>query len=425
MKFKWYQLDRQFLFYQILGFSEKDSSVILKTVQEYTLLGDANRGRGVQSLNRRIIFIVIAIIICVSSFSLRFQQINSAQYCDEMVYIKLANILASGHLASSSSYYSVYVNHNALLSLPNQAQIVEPWFDHPPFFSIIDIPFWFAGLPKLLPILLGALSTLLIMYLLRQNKVLAILAGAIFAVYPFAVQLNGMMLLDNGAIFFFLLTLALTSKYEKNKSDLALLLAAFSAGLSFLCKEIGVYAILFMFLYVLYTRKTIKATTALKATLIPIAVASTWVIFGLLSNPSLFLDIIATQLNHITGQIGYQALLTTSVSGFSFVPVTSGEVVVQFGSVNGLLLFSWICLGILLFDSGHKIVRIGILSILVTLFVMKYAWFFTWVAIYPFFAIAIASVIYTVGLKTISIVHPPQVPDNGASKPTSPVSCSN
>jgi 4-amino-4-deoxy-L-arabinose transferase-like glycosyltransferase len=342
-----------------------------------------------------------------------------------MVYIKLANILASGHLASSSSYYSVYVNHNALLSLPNQAQIVEPWFDHPPFFSIIDIPFWFAGLPKLLPILLGALSTLLIMYLLRQNKVLAILAGAIFAVYPFAVQLNGMMLLDNGAIFFFLLTLALTSKYEKNKSDLALLLAAFSAGLSFLCKEIGVYAILFMFLYVLYTRKTIKATTALKATLIPIAVASTWVIFGLLSNPSLFLDIIATQLNHITGQIGYQALLTTSVSGFSFVPVTSGEVVVQFGSVNGLLLFSWICLGILLFDSGHKIVRIGILSILVTLFVMKYAWFFTWVAIYPFFAIAIASVIYTVGLKTISIVHPPQVPDNGASKPTSPVSCSN
>jgi hypothetical protein len=321
---------------------------------------------------------------------MRMEQIGSTEYVDEQIYVKLARFIANGHLASSSSLIDVYISHDAILNVPNEIEIVEPWFDHPPFLAILDVPFYIMGVPRLLPILLGVLSTFLIMYLLRENKIESLLAGVIFAVFPFAVQLNSMMLLDNGSSFFFLLTMALTLKYDKDKSEILLILAGVSAGISFLCKETGVFSILFLLLYTILSGMPTRHFKALKAFLISVGISSVWIFVGLLLNHALFIDMIDTEL-HLSslGTKGYSPILNSAVRDFT---ITTPEFIM--GDVSFLLLFSCICLGILMFDRGHKLIRIGLASFLLTHIIMKYAWFQTWIAIYPFLSIAIAYVMY-------------------------------
>ncbi len=344
----------------------------------------------IDKLKDRRLFFVLVFSICVVSFYVRIERIGSAEYIDEQIYVKLARFLANGHLASSSSLLDIYTRHGALLIVPNEAEIVAPWFDHPPFFAILDVPFWLLGVPRLLPILLGALSTYLVIYLLRENRIESLLAGIIFAVYPFAVQLNSMLFLDNGSSFFFLVTLALTSKFDKDKSEVFLILAGVSAGISFLCKETGAFSILFLLLYMILFRKSMERFKVLKAFLISVGIAAVWLVFGLLLNHALFIDIIGAELNlSFLSQDGYQAILNSAVRDFSIT--TPGFIM---GDVSFVLLFSWISLGILLFERGHKLIKIGVSSFLITHIIMNYAWFQTWIGIYPFFSIAIAYVIY-------------------------------
>ena len=356
------------------------------------------------SINRlkdKKLFTVLVIVICIISFYLRIERIGETEYVDELIYVKLARFLANGHLASSSSLFDVYAQHGALLIVPNEVDIVAPWFDHPPFFAMLDVPFWVLGAPRLLPILLGVLSTFIVMYLLRENKIESLFAGLIFAVYPFAVQLNSMMFLDNGSSFFFLVTLALTSRFDKNKSQVLLMLAGVSAGVSFLCKETGVYSIVFLLVYLFASRKSISRFKALRAIMIAIGIASFWFVIGLILNSSLFVDIITAQFQRSSGSPNiYQALLNTSVLDFS---ITLEEFISR--NVSFILLFSWICLGIFVFDPKHKVIKLGVLSFILTLVVLRYAWFFTWIGIYPLFSIAIAYVLYRSVHYSSSYVH--------------------
>ena len=173
------------------------------------------------------------------------------------------------------------------------------------------------------------------------------------------------------------------------------MLAGVSAGISFLCKEIGICSILFLLLYSVFSRKSIGRLEKVKASLVSIGIGSSWFVSGLLSHHQLFIDILTIQLQRSTiAQTGYQAVLNTAVREFSY---NSTDFIM--GEVSFLLLISWICLGIFIFGRGYKIVKIGLLSFLITLAVMKYAWFFTWIGIFPFFSIAIANVIYNLFQK--------------------------
>lgn len=147
-------------------------------------------------------WVVPVMAVFLLSLWVRVERINSDWYIDELIYVKLSRFLVNGHLASSSSYYSVYLAHNATLSWGTEVEIVEPWLDHPPLFSILTIPFWVAGLPRLLPIFLGTGSTLMVIYLMRKRPYEALLSGVVFSLFPFAVDLNAMMFLDNGSSFF-------------------------------------------------------------------------------------------------------------------------------------------------------------------------------------------------------------------------------
>ncbi len=337
-------------------------------------------------LRNKKIFWILIIIISIISFSLRYANINAPQYVDETTYIILAQSLSTGHLATQSSFTNVYNSTGlATISLNNGLIIVEPWFDHPPFFSILDIPFLIFGAPRLLPIILGALSTFLIMYLLRNNAVESILAGFIFAVFPFAIQLNSMMFIDNGSTFFFLLTIALTSMYEKRKMERILILAGISAGISFLNKELGVFAILYFLFYLIATRSFKKNY---KWLILAIGVASSWFIMGLSINSQLFLTIFTTQFGRTSLSYNLQHIFYTALSNFSYDYNNF-----YIGSTSLLLVLSWIAVVGFVFIKGHKLIKIGLLSFVITMAIIRYAWFYTWIAMYPFFAIAIASCI--------------------------------
>ncbi len=96
----------------------------------------------------------LVIVILIVSFSVRYASANSPQYVDENTYLTLANSLKNGHLAAQSSYWTVYNSTGATLTWGNYGPTVEPWFDHPPFFAILDIPFLILGFPRLLPIII-------------------------------------------------------------------------------------------------------------------------------------------------------------------------------------------------------------------------------------------------------------------------------
>lgn len=312
---------------------------------------------------------------------------NSYWYIDELIYVKLSRFLASGHLASSSSYYSIYLAHNATLPWGTEVQIVQPWLDHPPLFSILAIPFWLAGLPRLLPVLLGSGSTLMVVYLMRKRRYEALLSGLVFSLFPFAASMNAMMFLDNGSSFFFLLTMSLTSRYEEDKSNVFLILAGISAGLSFLSKEFGVYSIIYLFFYLLLARRLFKGSRALLAA---VGIASIYFVGGFLLNSGLFIDILNAQAIVTSGVRTYpgQSLWNTALRDFSFDQ--NGFVL---GDISLLLLASWVSLGVFLGGSKNRIVKLGIFSFLLTIIAVRYFWFYSWIAIYPFFSLALAHVI--------------------------------
>lgn len=328
------------------------------------------------------IFWILVIAITILSFSLRYTNINSPQYVDETTYAILTHSLSNGHLATQTSFPGAYNSAGATISLDKGIVIVEPWFDHPPFFALLDIPFLIIGIPRLLPIILGAFSTFLIMYLLRKNSYESILAGSIFAVFPFAIQLNSMIFIDNAASFFFILTIALTSLYQEKKLEKILILAGISAGLSFLSKEIGIFAILYFLLYLIYSHSFKRHY---KWLFLAIGVASSWFIIGLLLNSEVFFAIITTQLGRTNAGNNYIQLFTTAISNFSYNYDNF-----NIGSISPILILSWIAVGTFAFSKGHQLIKLGLLSFIITLAILRYAWFFTWITMYPFFAIAIA-----------------------------------
>jgi 4-amino-4-deoxy-L-arabinose transferase-like glycosyltransferase len=195
-----------------------------------------------------------------------------------------------------------------------------------------------------------------------------------------------MLFLDNGSSFFFLLTIALTSRHEEKRSSWLLLLAGVSASLSVLCKEVGVYSILYILLYLVSLRKPLKDY---KALVLALGIASVYPISGLIINKNLFLAVVTNEVNMANTTVfspnSYKGLLNTSVHEFTYD--ANGF---KMGDVSPLLLLAWVSLGFFLNSQNNKIVKLGAISFILTLVIMKYCWFQSWISMYPFFAIALA-----------------------------------
>src|ERR1017187_1366841 len=80
-------------------------------------------------------------------------------YIDEITYARLGYSLMLGHLASDTSFYSLYQQFglatNSIQTPYGNVASVEPWLDHPPLMGFLLVPVLAIGLqPRFLPIIL-------------------------------------------------------------------------------------------------------------------------------------------------------------------------------------------------------------------------------------------------------------------------------
>jgi hypothetical protein len=155
------------------------------------------------------------------------------------------------------------------------------FFASPPVYLYMESVITYFS-PNLWPIrafnvLLGLGTTTLIILLAREiyaSNSLSLIAGTLYAFYPFAIYVNKLALIDNGLTFFLTLSLLFFAKYFfSQKKDLKLLIVSgLLAGLSLLTKYSALYVLVVPFILLMYKRRPSRALVFVFCTsLLPLA----------------------------------------------------------------------------------------------------------------------------------------------------------
>ena len=181
------------------------------------------------NLSRQELWIIILIII--SATVLRVWDLGSVGFNnDEAIYSGQAATLA-GH-KEFSEYFSIYRAHPLLLQF-----MISILFG---IFGVGDV------IARIIPAILGIL-TVVVTYLIGKvlfNRRVATVSALVIAILPYHVIISRQVLLDVSLAFFYTLSLFFMALHFKNpKNFLCLFLIGASAGLSFLSKEVGIFAL--------------------------------------------------------------------------------------------------------------------------------------------------------------------------------------
>lgn len=343
------------------------------------------------------------VIVVLSGSFVYFTMADAQFYVDEATYARLGYALIHGHLATTSSlwplYYQLGYGRSDFPTPFGSAQTVEPYLDHPPLVPLLLIPVLVAGVsPRLLPIIFSSLTTFLIFSLLRSQRVLA-WASALAWIGLFVThQILSMLFLDAGVAFFSMLTLIFTSVYNKTGARNYLYLAGIIAGASALSKEYGVATLLYLLVFLLYTRagsiKNILQRSS-KPFLLGLGIASTWPLYGLAIAAPLFLAIIQANASR-SFLFGANLNLLAFVTLFNYTSST-----MYYAGVDPILLIGWLGIGYSLWKRKLPLVQLSLLSYLGVVLGLRYAWFYTTIPLFPFFAIGIGGLLtdFAYGLR--------------------------
>jgi 4-amino-4-deoxy-L-arabinose transferase-like glycosyltransferase len=118
-------------------------------------------------------------------------------------------------------------------------------------FGILD------NVARVVPAVLGILTVLVIYLIGKQlyDTKVALISALVLALLPYHIILSRQVLLDVSLTFFFTLTLYFLFRYLKRPQDIQwLFLVGASAGLSFLSKEVGIFALIVSTVSLFYTR---------------------------------------------------------------------------------------------------------------------------------------------------------------------------
>jgi len=174
----------------------------------------------------------ILILIIFSASVLRIWDLGSIGFNnDEAIYSGQAATLA-GH-KEFSEYFSIYRAHPLLLQF-----MISILFG---IFGVDDT------IARIVPAVLGIL-TVIVTYLIGKifyDRRVATVAALVIAVLPYHAIISRQVLLDVSLSFFYTLALFFMASHLKSPKDFHwLFLVGASAGLSFLSKEVGIFAIL-------------------------------------------------------------------------------------------------------------------------------------------------------------------------------------
>jgi len=316
-------------------------------------------------------------------------------YIDEITYARLGYSLSQGHLASDSSFLSLYSSYglvrNDIVTPYGYIDSVQPWLDHPPLIGFALVPFVIAGANlRSLPALFDIGIILLLYFALRQRDRLEAGAAALFfLVYMSLFPVLTMLFLDSGVSFFLILTMYLAAYFERTGSTRAMYAAGLTAGLASLSKVPGVVAILFLVLFLVYqvASKKTKVFRILPSLVVAIGLASLWPIYGFLIEPGLFWQLTTTNFSRTTlSGNSLQQILAALASNASFARPDYTV------TLDPLLIVSWAATLLVVSRKKYLVTSLALGSYLIVLFALRYVPPQMTVPLFPFFAVSLGIV---------------------------------
>ncbi len=357
------------------------------------------------STRSNIILLIVLALLFASALIAYARYAGGNLYIDEITYARLGSSLIQGHLASDSSFYSVYqqfgLTTNGISTPYGSLYSAQPWLDHPPLVGFLLIPILAFNLePRLLPIILWNLTALgLYLMLEKQSKVLAystILASILYEQY---FVLPSMLFLESGMSFFLILTIVFTINYSQKRSSWYIYSAGITAGLSALSKEVGIASILYLVLFWIYDshkQENRDRNSHFKAILIASALGLSWVIYALVVQPALFIDLVSINLGRsVVSNNSILVVFQTFVTRFMF----DKNGFADFG-IDYKLVISWFGIAYLFARKLVPIqVKLGLLSYGFFFLLLRSTAVFNTIPFFPFYALAMGLILNDLCVK--------------------------
>ncbi len=336
-------------------------------------------------------------IIAISALAFaifRYLMFASGQmYIDEQIYSRLGYSLIQGHLATGSSFFSLYqqygLNTSAINTPYGNVDSVQPWLDHPPLVGFLLIPFLSMNLlPRALPIALSTVVSVVVYRMARDyGEVAGIFAFVAFTAFTLYTPLLSMVFLDSSVSLFFILTVFLTVQYFQNSKNVFLYFAGVTAGLAAASKLTGVAAFLFLLLAMVYARaKNLQKPplTFLKTVLIGALFPAVWFAYGFLTEPSLFVRLIQDNMSRSIFSGNILSIFSIAISSWTY-----GASEIAKTGIDSVLVLALIPIVYLLLRREAGLVLISFIALWVSAMAISYSWVFSTIPFYPIYAIGI------------------------------------
>ncbi len=339
-------------------------------------------------------YIVLFIVVFASASYVYVTMANAAFYIDEETYARVGYSLLQGHLASDSGLLWIYQKlglvRDDILTPFGYKDSVEPWLDAPPLVPLLLVPLLALGAsPRLLPVIFSSLDAVLIFFLFRHRRLLAWVSALAWTGLFISHQILSMLFIDAGVSFFNLLTLTMTSEYTRSRSRSQLYLAGVAAGASALSKIFGIASLLYFLGYLLYlrvgrSRESLSRNS--RPFLIAVVTASTWPIVGLAVAAPLFIQIL--QFNASRSVLSNNGFNLPVLASFNYTQSTMYHT-----GIDPVLVMGWVSIAYSISKKNLGFVHLSLLSYLLVVVILRYAWFYTTIPLFPFLSIGMGSLI--------------------------------
>ena len=228
----------------------------------FSILGYKEIKKAVSGIGKTYYVYLAIIIVLFSLLELAFVVPTHLLYNDEYIYISVAKMLLTEHLAAVCSF------SNATMCVPG-----TPGFIHQPVgwsfllaipFSLLGVNFGVAYNMELLFSILAIIFLFYTTYLLIKDPKAAVLASAILAFTPLFMSYSRSSIIDLPAVTFLLLSTFLFAAYMKRKSMLIGIASIFAIAYALSIKVDMIFALAIILLILLLDRDKFEGNDARK-----------------------------------------------------------------------------------------------------------------------------------------------------------------
>jgi len=308
---------------------------------------------------------------------------------DEYAFAWSGMSLIKNHVPTSWSWLKAYGDLPKATWKGGIYQLVTPWLDHPPLFSLIvgsaailggANTFFDCTLTSIrIPSLIFGILAIPLFYILSLklcNTNVAIISTLILATNPNTVFLSRLAVSENLMLFLSLLTLLCFLRYCESSNSTYLYISAFLAGIASLAKITGFFLVPMLCLLLIYRHKWRES---LGVFVIGLLLLSVYFIYGSIYDLELFLKILQSHTERFDNFLLFKEIILKPVF-----------------FEDGWLTFSWLIL-IAVFRTSKANIKYQIIYIpiivysFILLFTGSQSHFYAWYLIpyFPFLFLAL------------------------------------